>query len=373
MLTILQLISSSGFYGAERVVLELSIELNKNGYQSILGCIVNNAEDRPLLTEKAEAVGLKARCFPSKGKKIGIAILRLKEALKRDRINLIHAHGFKATILGLIAGKQIGVPIIVTGHLWTRENRRLKCYAWLEARFMKLADRVIAVSESVKLDMIEMGLRQSRIIVVHNGISLNEYSPTTSGHELRHRLGLDSHTKLIGTLARIVHSKGIKYLIDAGFKVIKNDPKIEMLIAGDGQMAKEMIDYVRSVGLASKIHFVGFQPESFELLKILDVFVLPSLAEGLPMTILEAMAVGTPVIATSVGGTPEIILHLENGVLVKPRDSLGLGTAIEMILNNTKLTKKIVTNAKVTVEKYFSTPTMANKYISIYKNVSRNL
>ena len=263
------------------------------------------------------------------------------------------------------------VRIIVTCHLWTKETKRLSFYAWVESRFMKFINYVVAVSQKVKEDLIEMGVNPEKIVVIQNGIITETPNLKLNNSQYRKNLGLSEKTKIVGTLGRLAWQKGIHYFLDAAALILKKDTEVEFIIVGDGPLEKELKSYSRSIGLHSKIHFLGFRTDNFELLKLMDVFILSSIDEGLPMVLLEAMAMEIPVVVTSVGGIPEVISTGVDGILVKPRDSVAAAKAIETVLNDGILKKQLVSNAKEKVHTCFSIEAMTKKYVTIYNKTKR--
>ncbi len=249
-------------------------------------------------------------------------------AHKHD-VDVVHCHGFKAGVLGRMGALLINRPKVYTMHnfilpmgtpikKWTVQK--------LEQNLSRRTEEIIAVSHALKQDIIKnCQLPPNRIKVIHNGISFPSHF---SGPEVRRHLSLDKDVILVGTVARLIPSKGVDIFLEAIPMVVNVLKNIRFVVIGSGPYEEVLKKKAEALQLKNRVTFLGYVEPIWDYLDALDIFVLPTLSEGLGLSILEAMAVGKPVIATRVGGIPEIISHGDNGDLVSPGSAKELADAI---------------------------------------------
>lgn len=270
------------------------------------------------------------------------AILHLRNIIKDEGIFMVHAHSYKAALLGGLAARWAKAPLTVfTLHNFIVEEgagRFKHLFYDVTERFLpSMADRVITVSKALRRRVIDKGKAEnSKVTMIHNGISLRSAVSFSSRRvtALKHQLSLPSKAPLVVTVARLAPQKGVKFLLTAATHVLREVPNAQFLIVGDGPLKKDLEIMVEKSGVRRKIFFTGFRDDVRDILAACDIFVLPSLTEGLPLTVLEAMAAGKPVVATAVGGIPEVVLDRETGFLVPPRKPMPLAKAISFLLLN---------------------------------------
>lgn len=372
---ILQLHDSAGLYGAETVILSLSKAMRQTKYNPILGCIMTNQKE-PELAKVAETSALDVVHFPMRKNLDPFVVKKIHHLLRKRHIKLIHAHGYKSNLLGLIASKAYGIPIITTNHLFPPmplDDRKLQLYSKFDAYFtMKQLDKIVAVSEEIRQKLLKTGLKESNTVTIENGIDLDLYGSSTKFDKpsFRRALGISSDSLVIGSLGRLTPQKGYTFLLEAARKILSNNIPFVLLIAGDGFLRAQLEEYAAKLAMEENVKFVGFRKDPHNLLKIMDIFVLSSFDEGLPMGMLEAMAARIPVVVTSVGDIPKVIQNNKNGILVQPENSDMLAERIAYLLNNTSLRYELSRNAFETVSRYHSKEAMCNKYLDLYESLT---
>jgi len=371
---VLQLHSSAGLYGAETVILNLSKALRQIKCTSTVGCIADAQQNKPELGKAAETLGLDVVYFPMKTKLDLLTVGKIGQVIHSRGITIIHAHGYKSNALGLIASKLYHIPIITTNHLFPPmplDNRKLQLYSKFDVSFtMKRLDKIVAVSEEIKDKLIKKGLIESKITVIENGIDLNEYTNNEFDKcAFRRYLNIDADSFIVGTLGRLSTQKGYTFLLEAAKKILSHKTPAVFLIAGDGPLRGQLEEYAKKLNISENVKFIGFRRNTATLLKIMDVFVLSSIDEGLPMAMLEAMAARIPVLVTSVGDIPKVIENNKNGNLVEPGNSEILADKILSLLHNRPLCEQLADNAFDTVSRYYSKEAMCKKYLDIYNDL----
>jgi sugar transferase (PEP-CTERM/EpsH1 system associated) len=337
-INILQLMTDSKIGGAEKVVLELAKRLNKDKFSVIICCLT---EEGPIFNE-AKKENIRIFALGIRNKFCFLRAFKLFKLLKDEKIDILQSHLFHANLLGRILGRIAGVRILIsTEHIMGLESRPR---IWLNKLTSFLVDRYIAISFGVA-DFLsaEAGISPLKITVVQNGIDLDKYAGVSlqDSDNLRASLGFGPADKVIGTVARLHKQKGHIFLLWAAKNVIRAAPDAKLLIVGDGPLRSGLENMAVNLGIKNNVIFSGFRDDIAGIMRAIDLFVLPSLWEGLPLTILEAMAAKKPVIATKVGGVAEIVEDGITGVLVKPRDPNALAGAIIKLISDNQLREKM--------------------------------
>lgn len=364
---ILHLISSSGFLGAENVVLELSKELTKLNHWITIGILETRDNRHMELAERAREEGVNVRIFPSKGRFDKRTVFAIRAFIEREKGDILHSHNYKSDFYAFFAkGKKH--PWMVTNHLWKRTTVALMIYAHLDSLVMRKANRIVAVSEQIANDMKQRGIPAGKVTVIENGVSLERFR-IGNKDEMRKTFGFNSNEKVIGTVASLTPEKGHSYLMDAAREVIQKHPEARFLIVGDGPQRQSLEETTDRLGLSGKVIFTGSRRDIPEILSLLDAFVLPSLKEGLPIALLEAMAAMVPVIATKVGAVPKLIEDGMSGILIPPKDSQAISNAIMEVLSDKQSSLKMARKGFERVRDNYSSKQMAEKYMAIYKEL----
>ncbi|MBE2238303.1 MAG: glycosyltransferase [Caldilineaceae bacterium] len=237
-----------------------------------------------------------------------------------------------------------------------------------------LIDKTIAVSYAVKQGLIDhYGLPSNRIEVIENGIdvrSLHKRPSASILREVRASFHIPEDAYLVGTVAAMRHQKGYEYLIRAIPMISASAPRAFFVFVGDGPLRPELELLVEELKIKERVRFLGWRFDAAQLLHTLDLFVLPSLYEGLPLAVLEAMAVGLPIIATRVDGTAEVIISGENGILVPPADPQALAESIVQITQNEVLVNSLKKQAYKQMLERYDVSVMISKYLSLYNEIA---
>jgi glycosyltransferase involved in cell wall biosynthesis len=365
---VLHLISSSGFLGAESVVLELAKQGSAAGYWVTVGVINNQNRPNLELADAASSNGLDVKVFSCNGRfDIGV-ISEIRNFIRKEKPNLLHSHGYKGNFYSLAASRR-RIPWVVTNHLWKRTSLYLKLYALLDSFLIRTADRVVAVSDDIAIELLQRGVSRQKIVVIDNGVDLIKFSIDKDNGPLKRSLGLDENSKVIGTVASLTTEKGHSYLLKAAVSILFSFPNTKFLFVGDGPERNSLERQATDLGLQRQVRLVGSRKNIPEILSIVDIFVLPSLKEGLPMALLEAMAARLPVVATAVGAVPKVVIPGRTGLLVKPADPEELRAAIEFLLRDRTLAVGLAEQGQQKVQAEFSSGAMGQKYFTLYCQV----
>jgi len=371
MINVLHLHSSSGLYGAESVILTLGGTLDVQGYHPIVGCLEVDKSHLSAFANAARESKLDVELVVTRAKVSPIAILKIIQLIRKRSVRLLHTHNYKATILGFFASKIAGVPLVETNHLFPPmplSDKKLQLYAKIESFFLRYADKTIAVSHKIKTSLEASGVPEDKLCVIENGIDIEACLEARNNEReiIRHELGLKGDTFVIGGVGRLTEQKGFKYLLEAANSVLAKREDVIFIIAGDGPLREELYTYMHELKLEGHVKFLGFRSDILRILAAMDLFVMPSLDEGLPMAMLEAMASRVPVIVTAVGEIPRVIKNEENGILIETRNSKDLANKIFYILENEKIRSNIKEQGFITVKNSHSKELMTKSYTAMY-------
>jgi len=372
---VLHLRSSSGLYGPERQMLQLAKHMKREGFQLEILLLYRRRGAMPLvhpLIEEARNHGLEAEQLGGKAKLSPRDVSYISQQLKRERFSLIHTHDYKANILGGIAAKLAGVESIATVHLHTETTHRLRLYKIIDLLALRFFPKVITVSESLRQYLIANGLSPQKVVTVHNAVDLETFASGVSLYNdkaLRNRLGIGSDQPIVSTIGRLTSQKGHRYFLESAKRILEVLPETRFLIIGDGPLRDEFEGLSLSLGIAQAVRFLGYRQDIATLMSTSDVITMPSLREGLPYVLLEALALARPVVGTRVGGIPEVVKHGETGFLVPPKDSESLAKAIIQLLRNPEEAARLGERGRELVLREFNVETMVQKIAAIYTEV----
>lgn len=302
------------------------------------------------------------------GPKVIKSIFKLVRIIQDEDIDIIHAHTRVTQVAACFASGITHVPYVATCHGFFKKRLGRQMFdCW--------GRRVIAISEPVRKGLIEdFKISSDRIEVIHNGVDLDRFSKTYSPDEIsqfKRNLGLND-SPIIGTIGRLSSVKGHSIFIDAIADMLHNGYKVQAFIVGDGPEGKYLKGLVRRLGIEESFHFFGSAVDTSGYLSVMDIFVFPSIKEGLGLSLLEALASGRPSISSDVGGISDIIKDKENGLLFQVGDVRVLRDSIIHLLEDEAMRRRLGEAGKNLVREKFSLDRMANQILNLYKNVLRN-
>lgn len=297
-------------------------------------------------------------------------VLELYRLMKKKQIHVVRTHRYRSNLYGRLAAFLAGVPVIIASvHDNYRTDKRPKRRI-MNRILSKITDKIVAVSENVKEDIIRYdSIDPSKIEVIPNGIDVERFNPEKNTADIRKEFSLEEDDIVIGFIGRIVPAKGLEYLLNALPYLKEEFKSIKLLIVGEGSLVEELKERAKKNNIFDNILFIGRRRDIPEILASINIFVMPSIAEGLPNALLEAMAMGKPIVTTEVGGIPEIVKNGFNGLLVPPRDTLSLSKAIKELISNDRLAAKLGQAARDLVHDNLSIKAIAQKWQSLYLSI----
>lgn len=360
---VLHLRSSAGFFGAERVIVTLLPRLNDQGVQPVLGCIQNYITGDSSLLEAARHGGIEVTEMRCRSRLDWRTFLDIIDLCQSKDIHIIHTHDYKSHVYGVFGGLYCRIPRVATLHGWPSNQGIEWLYRLIERVMLQAIDRVIVVSRTLQ----EALGNSPKISVVHNGVDEMLFHPGGQGLG-RERWGLDDEHFVFGVVARMTPEKGHQVLLEAFAEVIAKEPTARLLLVGDGPEKKGLVQYAEEKGLGHFIRFCGTQTEIERLLRDINCYVSPSDTEGMPMSILEAMATGLPIVATEVGEIGNM-LRDGAGCLVRPGAPGELASKMLFVMQQRTWTKRMGGLARARVVNEYGVARQATVYARIYREL----
>jgi glycosyltransferase involved in cell wall biosynthesis len=364
---VLQLTSSLGFYGAEQMIMTLITALDRESFDVRLAAVEKKRVSSTAIVVAARAAGFDAVTLPCRGWLDWGAIQELKSLVEDQRIEILHCHEPKSRLYGAIVSRMTGVPLVATHHNWTGQDLRTRLVELIDAAVLHSCQKVVAVSSSVAESMRRVLISSSRIEVIPNGIDLSVFKDSQQNSELRASLGIPPGVPVIGAVGRLDIQKAHERLIEAARKLTDAGQDAIYLIVGEGVERPRLESLVRNLGLSDRVLLPGYRSDIKPFLAIMDLFVLPSRREGTPMALLEAMAMRKPVVATAVGGVPDVLTDGIDGIMLPESGVAGLSDALLRLLRDPALARQIARSGRRRVENEFSSRRMASRYEDMYR------
>jgi glycosyltransferase involved in cell wall biosynthesis len=344
--------ASLGFGGQERRTLRELEGLDPTRFRGVLLCQPGSKLGRITEERKIPTIWLKMRSAYDP-----VAFFQILRLLKREHIDIIHAHSSRDAWLAGAAGKLLGIKVFRTRHLLTPIGGPYV--------YRRLTDRVLTVSEGVRQYLISAGVPTGQIIAVPTGIDLKRFDPArTDLVDMRARFNIPRHAFVIGIIAVLRKAKGHRFLLQGIKRLASEFPQIKLLIAGTGPQEQNISRLIQELGLENHVMMLGHQDDIPSLLKALDVFVLPAQEEALGTALVEATAMGVPVIATRIGGIPEVVG--EAGLLFESEDVEDLVNHLRTLIRSPALAARMRTQGMERARALYDENLMVRRIEKLY-------
>jgi L-malate glycosyltransferase len=362
--TVIQVVLSLSPGGTERLVVELARRLQPSFGMAVC-CLDSPGSWAHLLTDRGiPVIALNRR--PGFRPLLGRAIAQF--AADR-RATVMHCHHYSPFVYGTLARLWRRSGMVFTEHGRLNDDRPSKRRKLANRLFDRAPARIFAVSSDLRTFMIEEGFSREHVDVIRNGIDLGPLPSAGSRVDARSRLGISHDEFVIGAIGRLDPVKSLETLIDAMPLMTRGGRRVRLVLIGEGPERDRLEAHVAAAGASGAVTFTGHRSDVRELLPALDVYVNCSVFEGISLTILEAMAAQLPVVASRVGGTPEVVVDGECGYLVEPRDPRALAGAVSNLRDHPELGLAFGRAARARVEKHFSIDRMVQQYADVYSQV----
>jgi glycosyltransferase involved in cell wall biosynthesis len=361
---VMQVTFGMGIGGMERVIMDLCRYVDPDRYRFSIVCI----SVRGLLADQMQAEGVPIiYCEKQSRLRKYLRSLDLAGIFRRSDVDIIHTHHTPAFVHSTIGAHLAGRPIIINTDHCKNYNTEKKHWMWLERGASWLIDEIVAVSNHTRDELIQYEkIAPEKISVIYNGINIKK-TRTTSAGDIRKEFGIDNAQPIVGTVARLEDQKGLDLLLDSVPYVIAQLPTVKFLIVGGGKKEQELKSQAHRLGIEKNVIFTGWRSDAVDLLEAFDIFVSTSNFEGMPMVLLEAMALSKPVVATAVGGIPEVVEDGHTGNIIAERNPELVANTLTRLLSDTPLRERMGQAAHQSYNEKFSAEKMASNYEKLYR------
>lgn len=367
---IMQLGSPTGLYGAERWILALVRHLDPAQVDSIVSVIRDDPNLVAPLCQEAQALGFRTHIFEAHGRVNWSAISQLRQFLLNENVQILHTHGYKTDIIGLLATLYTPCRLISTPHGWSvQAGFKLKIYEMLDRAIFPFFSAIAPLSDAIFNELEKLPRLSHKLHLIFNGVDLAEI-------DAEDNIAIEIETWksegyfVIGYIGQLIARKGLAVLLEAFAKL--QTPKKRLVFLGEGDQRQELEKIVTNLRIQDEVAFFGFRDDRLRFLKGFDVFVLPSRLEGIPRCLMEAMAARVPVIASNIPGCTDLIKHGQTGLLFELDNVESLVNRLIQYMNQ-NLRKKLGQSGRNFIVTNYSASLMAQRYQKLYGQVLNNI
>ena len=325
----------------------------------------------PGVAHLARETGVKPVILADHGPLDVSLLWRIRRELDRCRCRILHTHDFKSDVVGWGVARTIpGLQLVATAHGWSRPvDAKHRLYQGLDRWVLRRFPRVLTVSEDTASRLVRAGIRRSRVTVIPNGVDVEQWKPVGKAPR---PAGFPSEGSVVGVVGRLSLDKDVETVIDALARLVGSFPGTTLVVVGEGPRRAALEKRAREAGMQERVRFLGYRADMREIYAALDLFVQSSRTEGMPNTILEAMAMGRPVVATAVGGVPEMIRDGQDGLLFPVGDAETLAARLKALLEDAELRRRLGEQARRRVEERFSFAARLRRLEDLYEEMARS-
>lgn len=374
MFKVLHLRSSAGFWGPERQIGQLIAPMRGHGFEIEVLVLYRHRPGLPRIHPLVTAVGQQegqASQINGRWRDLPGNVLAVARKLRSRRYALLHTHEYKSDLIGGLAARLTGVPAVASVRGYTDRTLLLRLYKHIDLRVLRCFDRILPVADHVRRQLLDAGLPSQRVITLYDAIDPRSFGIATDTIPVKlwQELGLNGSSKVVSIIGRLSLEKGHRYLLEGVGRILERFPETHFLIAGDGPERGRLEWLATRLGVNHAVSFLGYRSDVATIVAVSDVVVLASLREGCPNALIEAMSLGRPVVATSVGGVPEIARHGETGLLVPPRDPGAIAQAVLRLLRDPAWASRLGINGRQVMMQGFHIDVLAQRLASVYREL----
>lgn len=371
MINVLHLRDTAHVCGPGKTIIESICATDTRDFSQKIGLFLLESERSNRYAEAAARRGIEVVPVRSRHPYDPSLITRLARIIREHNIHIVHSHEYKSDLVAYFVSKVSPVAIVSTVHGWIRTSFKRRLMIGISQKILCRFDRVIAVSTETKRQILACGVADERVVVIHNAIVTGDYR--RENHPpgfLRSRFALPPDALLVGSIGRLSPEKGQRDLLEAAAAIVGRVPQAHVLFIGDGPDRAELERQVRTLGLERRILFTGHLPDPRPAYRDLDILALTSHTEGFPNVVLEALCMDVPVLATSVGGTPEIINDGVTGLLVPPGRPEEIAKGLHRLISDPAAAREMARNGKQLVGRRFNFAERVAREADLYRQIS---
>jgi glycosyltransferase involved in cell wall biosynthesis len=369
---ILDLRDSPWVDGPGRTVLETAAALDRTQYVVLVGGFCSDKIGDSIYLTEARNRSLNVQPIVDRNALGWKIIPQILAAIDEHRVDILHTHDFRSNLAGLFCAWRRDLPVIATCHGWIANNMKGRIFKYFDMKLLTLFEQVVTVNEVMKKQLIASGTSVRKVEVIPNALIIDDWGPATGDKRFRRDLGVADTTRLLVNVGRLSAEKGQALLLDAVASIRTENPDICLVFVGIGPEENSLRAKASALGLANIVNFAGYRSNMSEVYDSADVVVQSSFTEGMPNVILESLMMQTPVIATDVGGTGEIIEHGVTGYLITPRSEQQLVNGILDFLQNESSHNEMARRGRNAVMENFNHDARVRRFAHLYSSLASN-
>ncbi len=365
-MNILHLISSGGMYGAERVVLDLACYSVSRGVRARVGVIESPGAE--MLLRALREKGVESELIQVGRTGLPGVVGSLRRRIREHGVELVHSHGYRSDVLAALL--TLGSPVlrVATCHAWCSDSLRLHLYELIDKWTLRLFHHVVVVSPQLYDEVSRAGVERSRITLVHNGVEMDPGGAAGEGASLRERYGVEEGNRLLLRVGRLDRNKGNEILLEAFARSFRGQG-VNLMFVGEGEDLGRLRRLAADLGVGGQVIFTGYQRNVGRFLQEADLVVISSYSEGLPLVLLEGIALGKPIVSTAVGAIGDVIEHRGEGWLVPPGDVTALAHGMRVLVSDTRLADRLGAAGQRRYLENHTVSSMGRRYHAIYRSL----
>ncbi|MGQ0665537.1 MAG: glycosyltransferase family 4 protein [Nitrospiraceae bacterium] len=352
--------------GPGKTILNTYRTINAHQYALIICATVKSQNDSNVFLNQAEKLGATVVPLRLRGWFDLAAAIRLAIMLYRYDVDLLQTHDAQTRRVGMLATFLTGVVHVTSQHGWIQNTFKEKLAVRLDKWLLRLARRVSVMSNQMKDEIAALVIPPSRILVLHNAILLEDYPIDTPRGHFRREYDIADQEQVVACIGRLSQEKGLSSFLAMASRIAKQRGDAKFVVVGDGPLLRELQVMAAELDLSQRVIFAGYRTDLQYIYPDIDVLIIPSDTEGLPNVMLEAFAFGKPVVATKVGGIPEVLSHGRNGFLVERRDTESMAQYVTQLIKNPSLAQEMGRNGRQTISEHYSFRARTKKLEQFY-------
>jgi len=366
---VLQLGNPTGLYGAERWILALVKHFDFKKVSPWVAAVKDDPCLEVPLCKEAEKLGIPSQVFEAHGRINLDGVRQLRGFIRQNGIHILHTHGYKTDVIGLLAVRGNGCKLVSTPHGWTKQaDLKLWCYEMFNRCIFPFFDAVVPLSEQIYRPLQRLPGMKGKLNLIRNGVDISELDQVKEvSKEIK--LLKEEGAFVIGYVGRLIPSKGLDVLLNAVAHL--DSINWRLAIIGEGEQRSELEFLAQKLGVAKRVLFFGFRQDRISFLRGMDIFVLPSRTEGTPRCVMEAMAAGVPVVASDIPGCRTLVVDKKTGLLFPPDQVQRLMNVIKSVASEPVLRHSLAREGRRFVRSHFSAVRMAREYEELYSSISQ--
>jgi len=370
-LRILDLRDSPWVDGPGRTILQSASMVDPDRCEIIIGAFCGETHGEHAYIKDAESRELQVLPIHEKSAFDRQVIKQILRAIKEHSIDILHTHDFRSDMFGLMCSKIAHIPVVSTCHGWIANSFKGKLYTSIDKFSLRFFDRIIAVSQTMHGQLRALGVKQNNISVIRNALIIDNYKPDRSKQSFREELGFNESVKLIVNIGRLSPEKGQDIFIEAA-KELSSFKDIKFILIGVGPEQARLEQMIDHYGIADNVIFTGYRSDMLNIYNSVDLVVQSSYTEGMPNVILESLLMQVPVVATSVGGTAEVVEDNVTGLLIESHNLEQLTDGIRHFIDNPDYHSGMAAKGREFISKNFDHNLRVHRLMDVYDDVIQN-